>query len=628
MAGIAGAVYSDVFQVNHLVDKMINTVIHRGPSSQHFHTHKNFQVGICGQMLSSYGDIVVGLDGALYNTMQLRATLKEKGFPDSNPSDSDLINYAYALWGLSFLEHIDGDFSLFVLDEAQDRLILARDRIGKKPLYWYHDGKQLLFASELKAIVATGSVPQTMALDAMALYLYFGFIPQDFSPIKSVNKLLPGYYLICSKDHSKTIQPYWSYSSCFQNRSSEDRSTVIRHVDEMLQQSVVERIPHEKPIGCMVSGGLGSATVAYYLQKIVAKNEIKAFTVGFQDQTSADLLAAKSITQSLEISQQTEMITPKTFLNDLVRIAWYLDEPLADPNVTATWRLAALSSQTQYVFSGMGSDELMAGHSRYTIDERNLNKASLLRQYRVQFMRMFLPIIQFLSKKYAYGILQQSRTNPWQFEFMEENSIFNQKLIREIAPNLSTFFDPRTFLHKFHNLPRVKSQVGSFLYFDVKTRLPDCYIMQYDRLTAAHSIDWRTPFLARYLIEYLASMSMPEQMESAAAFSTLKSILKDVFSPEVLNRPKKTRRSFLQPWVESSGVGKLFELLPRGSLVDQGLISQKWLKLHTSTPELRRENFRYLWSILMLEIWVRLYINESITENPPQLSVQELFLEI
>lgn len=627
MAGIAGVVYSDSFHANRLMTFMLDTLSYRGRSikESQLHTFRNMQVGICGGTIAVHKNIYVGLDGTIYNHNYLRPLLQEHGYDAILASDASLIAFAYELWGEKFLTHIDGDFAFFLLDQDKAQILLARDRIGKKPLYWFHSGGQFIFASELKGLLASGAVPQTTSNHSLATYLFFGYTPQDLSPVHGVNKLLPAYYLTINSNHRKSIHSYWSYSHYFTKNIGWDEPIVMDHFNDLLLDSIAKRLPSQHPIGCFVSGGLGSGTVAYYLQQLVPANQIQAYTVGFQDENTADMQAAAEVTKAFHIPHRHEVITPYTFLNDLVKIVWYLDEPLADPNITATWRMSGLATPVNVVFSGMGSDEILAGHTRYTVGEHEIQYRNLIVQLAMPMIRqLFLPILKFFYQRAVFGILRKTPVDPWQTGYLLQNALFTKDDLAAAAPRLANLFDPGIFLHRFYNLPKITSPLASFMYLDVKTRLADWYILQYERLTAARDLEWRAPFLSRSLMEYLAGMPEPEHLTPEETFFILKALLKDVFPQSFINRPKKTRKDFLKPWVEESGLAQLFEILPKGTLVEQGIISETWLREHVSTPQKRRDSFRLLWGILILEIWVQLYINRPIQFAPPDISVHEL----
>jgi asparagine synthase (glutamine-hydrolysing) len=241
---------------------------------------------------------------------------------------------------------------------------------------------------------------------------------------------------------------------------------------------------------------------------------------------------------------------------------------------------------------------------------------------------LLLPVLALINKQTVFNILQRSKTNPWHSDYLNRNALFNDNVRSAASPKLGKLFDPIVFLHKFHNLPLIKSNVASYMYFDVKTRLPDSFMMQYERLTSAHGLEWKTPFLSEKLIEYTAQLHTSNEMKEESAFFVLKHILKDTFPSNILNRPKKTRKHFLESWATTPEITKLFQLLSQGSLVENGIISKEWIDKQLKTPHQQKESFRYLWSILTLEIWFRLFINRAIQPQPPSISVSELLRDL
>lgn len=631
MDGIAGVVYADAFQVTNLIEPMLDTLAYRGSGSHHIHTHRNTQIGASGEncYTSREKNLSVAIDGCPCCIKELKVILKQHGYAIKTGLHAEVILHAYDLWGPEFIRHIHGEYAIAIFDQTQERVYLYRDRLGKKPLYWYRDQHHFMFASELKALLATGVVPQTPAKDSLASYLYFGYIPQDMTPIKDVNKLLPAHYLQLEKDHSLHVVPYWSYSACFENKQSIGNADAANHLNALLERSVRMRLPKDQKVGLLLSGGLGSSSIAYYVSKNHPHSDTSAYSVGFEGQNDADIEAAKLVASTLGITHDWTMLTPNTFLEDLVDIAWHLDEPLADPNVIATWKLAGLASQhVGTVFSGMGSDELLAGHNRYTIEEYSSGPATGFYHSILVFLKALLaPLLDKIYKPAAFTIARAAGTNPWQLDYLRLNALFTESEIKQAAPKLMGCFDPEVFLNKFHHLARIDSRVSSFVYFDVKTRLADCFLLQFDRLTAAHGLEWIAPYLDRQIVEFLATIPEPQELSEAETAILLKTILKDALPKEVVSRPKKTRPYLLRSWTETSELNDIFMLLCKGTLVESGLISGSWMKKITATPQARFENFRHLWAILALEVWFRLYITLPVQQQRPKISLRELLLE-
>lgn len=627
----AGIVYPDVLQISDLIDGMLSPMLHRGSKKKNTFTFKNIQLGCLGPNFTSNekATVYLCLDGWIENGSEIRQTLASDGVEVPSNNDLQTIIAAYEHWGELFLNRLNGDFALAILDTKNGSILLAKDYIGKRPLYWFHDRHYFIFASELKSLLTTGIVPQAIASDSIASYLYFGFIPQDMTAVEKVNKLLPAHYLHFSLQTGMKIQPYWSYSSCFLKRAHMHKSQIIVHLNDLLSESVRRRIPPAGPLACTVSGGLGSATIAYYVKKFGENHTVEAFTTAFRGESDEDLLAAKTACESLKMPQIIGEMTPRSFLEDFPKIAWILDEPLSDPNILSTWKfIQKASTFSNTIYSGMGSDELLAGHSRYSLAERNLNTLNRLMLLPRPLLRnVLIPIFKMIYPPSAYNMLRILRTNPSQFEYLGSQAIFNEAELESASPKLANYFHPETFLHKFYNLPNLPSNVSALQYFDVKTRLPDLYIFQFERLTRAAGINWQTPFLDKRIVEFAASLPEPEALLEKETGSYLKPLVAGVFPDNFLNRPKKTRKYFLANWVDNPEIAEVFRMLSHGLLVDIGLISPAWIEAQLQDQLTMRLAFPQLYAVLSLEVWFRLFINRSITTTPPSMSLQELLRE-
>ena len=387
----------------------------------------------------------------------------------------------------------------------------GRDRMGRKPLYWYQDPNYFLFSSEIKSLLVTGVVPQTLALDGIAAYFALGYFPQDLTSIERVNKLLPGYYLIVEKDRSLHIRSFWSLSAYFSRQVNDTKEQIKEKLDHLIDAAVKKRMPDEGQVGCFVSGGLGSASIAYLLNKYKNGFQIKGLTCGFSGQNERDVDSASEYCQALDMSQKVDWVTPDNFLDNLVAILWEMDEPVADPNLIATWHLAEMSDGLKTVFSGMGSDELLAGHNRYTILERYIPPFNhYLGELKKRIKRGLIPLIQMIKPEEAFNFIKHTQVNPYLEQYVVQNQLFSFSHFHSLSPQLSQIFDPDLFLQKFHNIAKIPNIVSACAYLDMKTRLPDHYILQYDRLTSAYGLDWRCPYLDKDLIEYAAAIPEPE----------------------------------------------------------------------------------------------------------------------
>ncbi len=581
MNGIAGVIYPDVFQISHWINPLLNMMNPSGANESY--SNKNVQIGSAGEKIAfnSQKNSAALFAGHLENREGMLKQLQSHGYQPS--TDGEIIVNAYELWGNKAFRRLEGSFSLCILDMAKEKIIVVRDCIGEKPLYWYQDQHHFLFSSSLKALLATGAIPQTAAVDGLSSFLYFGYIPQEMSPIRNVNKLLPGHYLQITLNQVTSIHQYWSYSSHFERKEGPSETAIVQHLDHLLERAAKSLVADHQNVGYLSSSEPGSAIVAHYLEK-----------------------ALQGYAQEIPVQKNLDAhVDP----NALIEIAWHLEEPQADQEVLATWNWAKqASSEINVLFTDIGCDEILAIHDRYHV------RKHLTESWRSAFNqelthRFLLPALSALYKPAAFALLKRSRRKPWQFEYLNQNALFDEQAMRQAAPHLASQFDPETFLQKFHNLSKIKSKIGSFVYFDVKTRLPDLTIARYDRLMGAYGIRYCSPFLNRPLIEYFAGLPAGEGK------AYLQALLPGAMQGNKQRINVKEDSPFFQ----------LFPLLKKGALIEAGILSEKWLKEALTTP---KEHYRQLWGLFFLEVWHRLFINRPMETAPPTLSLKELLLEI
>lgn len=629
MSGICGIVFPDAYQAAPRLTPLLEALEPRGGPVSHQHSYKNANIGCCGSPLLSNRkkNLWCIFDGTLFNQERLIQRLKEAGRcipPNFVPED--LLLLAYDVWSYEFLQEIEGDFAVAILDQEKNEILLARDRIGRKPLYWYHKGYTFVFASELKALMASRLIPQTPSDNAIASYLFFGFIPQDNTPIAEVTRLLPGHYLKLHLNHNMSIHNYWAYSSYFQGSIEQVEYDTPQELAQRVSVSLEKRIQkNNNSTSCLVSGGLGSASVAYFLS---TQQPTKAFSAAFQGQTEQDSQTATQICSTLQIEQQFSLIGPDKLLTTLPKILWHLDEPLADPNIVLTWHLAEMAAKwSPYTVSGMGSDELFAAHNRFLVTEQSLSPFMQLTEwFKPIFRTLFLQPLFWLWPKMGYEFLRKYPTNPLQAQYVNSNALLNIHTAKKAAPAIAHLFDLDIFLHRFYNISKAGTNMDAMLYLDVKTRLVDLYIMQYDRLTACHKLHWTSPFLSKDLLEFAAPLirgGLQKETES----SLLQLMLANIFSPAIVNRKKTSRPNLLNQWVEHPQLFSVFSALKNGTLTKSGMINRLWIESLLAKNNKTPNRFLSLWSILCLEIWYRIYIDQPIQTTPPSLSTQEFIQE-
>jgi|688.fasta_scaffold60262_4 asparagine synthase (glutamine-hydrolysing) len=612
MKGFAGIFYPDIFQIRYRLNPMLE-IMHPLESQIHDSAlHKNFQLGMAGSKLTSNEkkNIVLAFCGFLSNEDVLHDELRKNG---SN-NQAQMILMAYEKWGPDCFAKLNGDFAIALYDKTKERLFLVRDRMGKKPVYWYQGRNYFIFATELKALLISGLISQTPSHDGLASYLYFGYIPQDMSPIKQVNKLLPGYYLQLNRDGSIFIPSYWSYSSFFGKKNGHSLEDDPKHLEELIEKSIKVRVPKQGSIGCYLSESVGSACLAADLHK-KASDRLYPFSIGEKNSTVFEL--AKML--HLPHPHEVEIVRPNDLLNQLVPIVWSLGEPLADPHVTILWELIGKAAEkTTTLFSEMGYSQLFDSQRLYALKKQNQWNLPKLLSGKSGFLKSFaIPLLNYIHPPAAFSLLKKLRLEPWQFEYMRQKAIFNEKEFWEASPKLAALFDPEVFLHKFHNLKKMHSPVSAFLYLDVKTRLADSCMLKMERLISAHNMEWQTPYLDSRLFEYAAEI-IDDQCFEKEAKAYLEKMIKPTTAQKIFQRQKNTLFSRL---ADSEAFKEICHLLEQGTLADTGFISKPWLKKQISQTE---KSFKILWSVLILEIWFRLFIDRPLSIKAPDVSLKDL----
>ncbi len=629
MSRIAGIIYPSAFQVTEMIGEMHATFPSKTPF-QYFH-HKNLELGGWNTEIATNEpkNIWALLDGEIYNRAELTDELKKLGFKFTNGSDTELIVHAYDAWREDFLERLNGPFALAIFDEEKEHLILARDRLGQKPLYWSAQGDYWLFSTELKGLAATGIVPQTPATDALASYLYFGFIPQDLSPIHGVNKLLPCHHLKVDLNRQSVIGQYWSLSDHLQTKKALSKEEAYEQLGKRFEEAVRISLPKEGNVGSFSVGNLGSSAMTWFLSHTAPRERVSTYTPYFQEPNTPELDASAELAAVLSLEHRTQEITPDQVLDELPRVVWHLDEPVADPYAIRTWHLGKLASSTSpFVYADLGWEEMLGGSSRYFNAQREhpypkpplaFFLARLPTSVRDHFL---LPLLKWTRCDYLYRILRNIDINREQVTYLMDTALFKGKGRKKVSPYLYQAFNPEVFTQRFHRLSSLPGSINPSLYYDAKTELPDRLLIQFERLLTPHNVRVINPFLDYRLVEFLAELPEEIKFESKQPAALLRNLMEKLCHtcPPFPERDD----SFIDVWRAHPRFRHVFELLLKGRLVDEGMISARWIRQQLGYPHLIPRTFRQLWSLLILEIWFRLYINRPIHLDNTTLSTEDL----
>jgi asparagine synthase (glutamine-hydrolysing) len=608
-------IHSNTRQVNERVNTM--PLAHFGEEKQiERRYYNNLEMGTYGDNIAynEQDTLWAMIDGNIYNADELHKELISKGFSFKTNSNAELIIAAYKQWKEAFLNKLTGPFALFLFDKEKQCLIIARDRMGQKSLYWSVQSRYFLVATRIKTLLATGLLPQTPALDALSSFLYFGFIPQDLTPISGINKLLPGHFLKVDLNQRWQIEQYWSLSEHFRKKEIISKNQVYDRLAPLLENSILSHIKEQSSPSLLSSDSLGSKTIAWFLRQNSLKDPNPALTALFPRSTSPS---------SFPLTQLTTTVTAEEIFNNLTSIIWTLDEPVADPNICLTYAMSKKAAQLHatHCLADCGYEEMLACNKRpfFLIGKSDTFASSLSFSHTLR-NTLLIPISRLFGVKSTFHILRDTGVNEPLIEYLDTISLFSKKNRKKVSPTLFPYFNPEIFIGRFHRLPEFTG-FSAALYFDAKTFLPDSALLQKERLLEARDITLEAPFLDHTLVEFLASLPDAIKYEDHHLAALLQKLMQH--SPAQNSQPvSENQHGFFDSFQHDPLFIEHFTLLNKALIVEEGYVSLKWLK---KKEPLTPQRFRQLWAILIFEIWFRLYIHTPIGSQDPKVSVKELF---
>ncbi len=630
MPGIAGITYPDVYHIDHLVDHMLTVIQPDGSIDSGVFDKTELGVSDSPLAVNEKQGIIVGIDGSITNHDVLRQELKGKGYKIDECTLPEVIAHGYHEWNSKLFCKLEGEFVLFIYDRNKRRLLLARDRIGIKRLYWYHDDTHFIFSSHIKALLKSKLVQAVPDPQAVAAYLYLGSTPLELSIIQSVNKLPAGHYLQYDLDGFQKIIQYWSYYECFDNQSKSLDQELIHSIDETLHQAVAQRISTDDAVGFVGVGNLGSALLGQSLLAHVSKENLHSFSIGYEGQSNDFIHRAANVAKALDISHHTRYLEKETYLDQLIPVVWNLDEPISSPLALIQYKLGEMAAPiTGTLFSQHGCEDILSPQSKYAnMKDTVIDKTTLtdLGQFLIRYA--IAPLLKTIHPKWALSLLRKKQMPPWNFVGIEMYSKINSVELTKAAPKLSEIFDIKTHLQNLEHLNLLPSSLASVLYYNMKTIIPDFYAIQWERLLSAQGVVWHTPFLDARLACMLAGKFEQNIACQESPNFYLNQLISDTFRGEELDFTHPNYITALRDWLGTSHMQRYFTLLLSGTLVETGIISEEWLKRRIDKFPQSERAFKQLWLILTLEIWFRLFINKEYTECPKDLTLYELLHEL
>jgi asparagine synthase (glutamine-hydrolysing) len=604
--------------------KMGNVLHHRGPDDEGYYCKNNIGLGMrrlsiidlnTGKqpLFNENGSICVIFNGEIYNFKELQDELIEKGHTFSTKSDTEVIVHAYEEFGYECVSKLNGMFAFAVLDKRKNLLLLARDRLGKKPLYYFHDSKCFLFASEIKALLQSGMIKSELDMEAIDLFLTYEYIPAPWSIFKNILKLPPGHILILSNDQC-CIKSYWDISA--QNELQLE-SNPEDQLLWLLNDSIRLRLRSDVPLGVFLSGGVDSSAVLAMMSNLTSE-PIRTFSIGFNDNSYNELPYARRVSRLFNCDHHEIIIEPNVvqWINDLI---YFVDEPFGDTSIFPTYLVSRMARKdVKVVLSGDGGDEVFAGYETYIADKigRLYHKIpSSIRGNLIQKALGMLPVTQKKkgllnkSRRFLQGcILPESLQHVrWMMYIteMEKRELYSEELNCAIDSKLSYEWMQGIFKNVNSGDPLRQQQ-----YVDIKTFLADDILVKVDRMSMANSLEVRSPLLDYRLVEFAMMLPSSLKLRGFKSKYIFKKALNGLLPGEILHRKKEGFSSPLKNWIKNELKPMMLDLLSSEVVKKRGYFRAQYIENLISEHLADKENHAHkLWPLMVFELWHQQYLN-------------------
>src|SRR5882724_9198774 len=604
------------------LDQMCQIIRHRGPDDQGVFVKEGVALGmrrlsiidLAGghQPISGEdGSATIVFNGEIYNFRELKEQLVSQGHVFKTSSDTEAIVHAYEQYGASCVDHLRGMFAFAIWDERLQALFVARDRTGKKPLYYTTTlNGTFVFGSELKALLEHPDVERETDPEALDAYLTLGYVPDPLSIFKGIRKLPPGHYLYLTKGGVK-VSEYWD----FQFEPSEPR-TENDYLDELralLDESVRIRLVSDVPLGAFLSGGIDSSTVVALMARHMGQ-PVKTFSIGFHEDSYNELEYARLTAKKFGTDHHEFFVTPE--ICDIVdELAWHFDEPFADSSAIPTYMVSKLAREhVTVVLSGDGGDELFAGYTRYLVDRKRSAFSLMPGSVRRGVMRPLTSHLPHgtIGRNFIHNVsldpIDRYLDSVSVFTRLNKESLYTSEFRAQLG---GTDWVTSCF-HKSAASVRTGNALDRLLYLDSKTYLPGDIMTKVDRMSMAVSLEARAPLLDHKLIDFVTRIPASLKLAGLETKHLFKRAVADIVPEEILNRPKQGFGVPVQEWINVQLRDRMHEVLSDSRTRQRGYVNPQYLDVLLDEHERgRRDHSTSLWALLMLELWHRRFVDDS-----------------
>jgi len=636
MCGIAG-----IYQKHHdnkaLMDRMLNIIEHRGPDDKTVYEHDYFTLGhrrlsiidlSTGQqpVFNEDKSICVILNGEIYNYKEITKELKDKGHVFSTSSDTEILVHLYEEYGTDFLNKLNGIFAFALLDKRNNSLMLARDHFGIKPMHYYKGSNAFIFGSEQKSILLHPDVPRAMNKKALHLHLNLRYTQGEDTLFEGIKRLAPAHYAIF-KDGNLEIKKYWQLETNINRGISENEAK--DKLNSLLKQAVKRQLASDVPVGVYLSGGLDSSAVVQKMHELGVEN-INTFTLGFNEPTD-EFPDAQRIADYFGTNHHTKSLSMNP-LEQFPEVLWHAEEPKI--NLLQGFNMSQfIKPHASVVLGGLGGDELFAGYDIHKFIYPFNNIHSHIPHWMQKVLRIKSNIIYKIQNashtlrfdEYRRGVQMLMSIgqierfyliirNTWDLDKGAYDNIYSQDFISN-----NNMCSEKTFneFEKIFSQCKGQDALNKVLHVEFNSKMVNDYLLTDDRMSMAHSVEERVPFLDRDLVEFGFSLPVEMKIKHNTTKYLFREAMKDKLPPKIISKKKWgfTVNPYLQFKKDLKDVAE--NILTPDFVAQQGIFNYKYIKRildYPAHPKLRW-HYNYIWIVLGMAMWEKMFIEGDIEKK-------------
>jgi asparagine synthase (glutamine-hydrolysing) len=612
--------------------RMCAAMVHRGPDDEGIYTDGSVGIGMRRlsivdlstghQPLSNEdGTVWIVFNGEIYNHAALREKLQTLGHQYRTHSDTETIVHLYEEYGTDCVEHLRGMFAFAIWDARRQRLFIARDRLGIKPLYYKLTSEQIAFGSEIKVVLASQGNGAQFDRTVLPEYLAFGYLSGEQTFYREIRKLMPGHWMEVDASGQVRIERYWDLPVS-RNEVSQPESYYIQTFREMLEQAVGSHLMSDVPLGVFLSGGVDSSAVAALMTKI-RRAPVETFSVGYSEDEYSELPYARIVAQHLNSIHHEVLVSQKDFFDTLPQLIRHEDEPIVWPSSVPLYFVARLAHErVKVVLTGEGADETLAGYTRYSFTLKNAAWDRIYRNVVPGAVREGIRgsiadsswIGAIVRRKLSHTFLARNGNSWASFYFDNFFSAFSERdqsglLTEDLRNQCAAGAAYQNVLQYWEQSSG--EMLHRLLYTDIKTYLVEL-LMKQDNMSMAASIESRVPFLDHPLVEFATNIPQNLQLGGFAGKRILKKAVEDLLPHSILYRPKLGFPTPWSRWLAGPRFDSIRKLLLEPRSMERGLFERSAMEqLFEEHRSKHRDHSDRIWRLLNLELWHRMCLEQD-----------------